>query len=506
MWPLEARTLYPRRYRRSGAGRAPASFAGAALAGVAALGLATAVGAALAFHPLAGAALALVPLAALALGSTSAALTRVPFSARLVALAWLTLVCSTFVWRLRTTSQLNAAPLDSAAGVRVALVAIGGLLAFAALSASRRPIRLPLPLALLASYTAVSVVSALASPLPHTTQALYRSFELAVGVGAVVATLAVLGPRAGSSMLRLTVVLIAAIVSVVWVEAFLVPSRGWFAGPGPLSYTLQGFLPRFESNTVGMLGGLLAVWGLATIISRQRRVVWLAGAALVGGLATLAATQYRTGVLGFLVAATVVLWYGRRLWLTTLATAAVVGLSLFGVAGEVGAQAEETFSKGQPPEVVHTLNSRTLYWAAATPLIEERPTLGWGLNIGSREALTSIGNEGASTIANTWLEALVGTGVLGGTLLGLALLATVIRAWPRRREPHGLMVLGMLVFLVVRSLTGTTFELFGIGFLVFAALALAAGEGARPEAEPQTAAPRDRHPGLVRGRLHVGAR
>jgi O-antigen ligase len=505
MWPLKGRTLGWPRNRGAVPARAPRSFVAAAYSALAALALAVTAGAALAFHPLAGAALALVPVAALALGSTSAALSRVPFGARLVGLAWLMLICSTFVWRLRTTSQLNAAPIDSAAGVRIALVAIGGMLAFAALSVSKRHIRFPLPLALLAAYVAVSIVSALASPLPHTTQALYRSLELAVGVGAVVATLAVVGPRAGSSMLRLAVALIAVIVAVVWVEALLVPSRGWFAGPGPLPYTLQGFLPRFESNTVGMLGGFLAVWGLATIVSGQRGGIWLARAALLGGLVTLVACQYRTGVLGFFAAATVVLWYRRRLWLTALATAAVIGLSLFGIAGEVGARAEEAFAKGQPPEVVRTLNSRTLYWAAATPLIEERPILGWGLNIGSREALASIGNDGASTIANTWLEALVGTGVPGGALLGLVFLATLVRAWQKRREPLGLVVLGMLVFLFVRSLTGTTFELFGIGFLVFAALALA-GEVARQEPEPRTAAPRDRYRRPIRGRLPVGAR
>ncbi len=505
MWPFETRTLRLPRKRGSVPRRAPRSFVSAG-ATLGALVLAAALGAALAFNPLAGAALALVPVGALALGSTSTALSRVPFSACLVGLAWLTLVCSTFVWRLRTTSQLNAAPIDSAAGVRIALVAIGGLLAFAALSASRRPIRLPLPLALLASYAAVSVVSALASPLPHTTQALYRSLELAVGVGAVMATLAVLGPRAGSSMLRLAVLLIAAIVAVVWVEAFLVPTRGWFAGPGPFPHTLQGFLPRFESNTVGMLGGLLAVWGLATMVSGQKSAVWLTRVALAGGLATLTASQYRTGVLGFLAAATVVLWYRRRLWLTALAIAAVVSLSLFGVAGEVGAQAEEAFAKGQPPEVVHTLNSRTLYWSATTPLIEERPTLGWGLNIGSREALVSIGNEDASTISNTWLEALVGTGVPGGALLALAFLATLVRAWQKRREPLGLVVLGMLVFLFARSLTGTTFELFGIGFLVFAALALAADEDVWHETEPRTPAPRDGHHWSVRSRFAAGTR
>jgi O-antigen ligase len=503
---LEALTTRASRKRGAVPRPLPHSSAGAAAAAAAVLVIGGAVGTALAFHQLLAVALALVPVGALALGKASAAIARVRFDVLLLGFAWLTLVCSTFVWRLRTTSQLNAAPLDSAAGVRIALVALGGTLALAALSGSRRPVRLPLPLVLLAAYVGVSVVSALASPLPHAAQALYRSAELGVGLLAAMATLAVLGPRAGSSLLRLAVALIAAIVALVWVEAVLAPSRGWFAGPGPLPYTLQGFLPRFESNTVGMLGGLLAVWGLATIVSRRRGARWPASAALVGGLATLAASQYRTGVLGLFAAAAVVLWLRRRLWLTTVATASVVGLALFGMAGELGAEAERAFAKGQPPEVVRTLNSRTLYWSAATPLIEERPALGWGLNLGTREALVSIGNQGASTISNTWLEALVGTGVFGVALLALALLASLVHAWQKRREPLGLIVLGLLVFLLVRSLTGTTFELFGIGFLLFAALALAASEAARPEIEPSKAARRDRHPAPRPGGLPIGTR
>jgi O-antigen ligase len=477
------------------AGGTPASAAAVAAAVLVSGG---AVGAGLAISAPAAAALALAPLGAVALGRASANLGRVRFDVLLVALAWLGLVCSTFVWRLRTTSQLNAAPLDSAAGVRIALVAVGGTLALAALSGSRRHIRLSPPVVLLAAYVGVSVVSALASPLPQAAQALYRSAELAVGLVAIVATVAVLGPRAGSTTVRLAIAFTFAIVAVVWVEGALVPSRGWFAGPGPLPYTLQGFLPRFESNTVGMLGGVLAVWGLATLVGRRGGALWPAWGSLLTGLVTLAATQYRTGILGFLAAAAVILWLRRRLLLTAVALGAVVCLSLFSFAGEVGAEAEETFAKGQPPEVVRTLNSRTLYWEAAIPLVEERPAIGWGLNVGSREALVSIGNQGGSTISNTWLEALVGTGAVGGALLALAFLSTLALAWRARGRPLGLVVLGLLVFLFVRSLTGTTFELFGIGFLVFAALALAADEAVRREVEPRTVPRRGPLPERVR--------
>jgi O-antigen ligase len=442
--------------------------------------LSGAVGTALALEQApAAAALALAPAVALALGRLVGAATRVPFGIRLLAVAWLLLLCSTFVWRLRTTSQLNVAPLDRAAWLRIALVATGGLLALMVLSSRHHPVRIPFPIAALAVYVGISLVAALASPSPFPEQALYRSLELAVGLAAVVATLAVMGRRAGSEMLRMLVGAIGLILAVVWLEALLVPSRAWLESGGPFPYTLQGALPRFESNTVGMLGGLLAVWGLATLVG-DRGPSWLPRLALLGGFATLAASQYRTGIIGFFLAAGVVLWQKRRFLLTLGAATAVVTASLLGVAGDIGSRGEDAFSKGQSPRVIQTLNSRTVYWTAAKPMIEERPALGWGLNVGSRQALASIGIEGTSTIANTWVEALIGTGALGAAALALAFGGAFQRAWRNRSQSWGLVATGMLLFLFVRSLTGTTFELFGIGFLVFAALALVPTERRRP--------------------------
>jgi O-antigen ligase len=439
-------------------------------------------------HVVTAAALALAPLTALALAAIARAVSRVPLGVRLVGAAWLLLLASTFVWRLRTTAQLNAAPLDDAATVRIALVALGGTLAVMALATSRRPLHLPFAIVALAVYVGISVAAALASPSPFIAQALYRSLELAVGLIAVAAAAAVVGRQAGSRMLGVLVAAIGVIVGVVWVEALLIPSRGWLEIGGPLPLTLQGTLPRFESNAVGMLGGLLAVWGLGTLVG-HRGSSWFPRVALIGGLATLAASQYRTGVVGFLVAAALILWLRRRFLLTAAVALAIVGTSLLGLGGEIGSRGQEAFSKGQSADVTRTLNSRTIYWTAARPLIEERPLLGWGLNVGSRQALGSIGNEGASTVLNSWVEALVGTGVLGAAALVLAFLSTLREAWRNRSERWGLVVTGMLVFLLVRSLTSTTFELFGIGFLVFAALALAAGEGASEESEASGRAP-----------------
>ena len=62
-------------------------------------------------------------------------------------LAWVALFASTFVWRTRSTQQLDTNPLDTAGRIRVALVVLAGLLSAIVLSRPRRG-RPHIPLAL----------------------------------------------------------------------------------------------------------------------------------------------------------------------------------------------------------------------------------------------------------------------------------------------------------------------------------------------------------------------
>lgn len=411
--------------------------------------------------------------AVLAAGKAGLAVARLPAPVRTAGLVWSLLIISTLVWRTRTSADLEAAPLDAAAVARLALLALAGLVALGCLV--RRPLpRLPVSFGLLGLYVTAALLGAIASPLP--VHALFRAAELAVGLLSVLAWIALLRERAGATMLRLLVATVGAIVALVWIEAVLLPSQAWlepFYYRG-LRYTLQGVLPAFSSNTVGTLGGLLALWGIAQLGRHTRPAV--PQAALLVGLVTLAAAQYRTGLFGVFLGAAVILLIQRRY--RTIAAAAVLALALGFAMGTEGivAGTEDVLTKGQDPALVRSLSNRVDYWAAAAPLVAERPLLGWGLNVGTREVLLSVGNDTGSTIHNTWIEAALGAGLVGVSMLALAFCAAVRHAWQARRSPLGAAVLGMLILLLVRSFTGTTAELFGLNFLVFAALALAASQ------------------------------
>ena len=383
---------------------------------------------------------------------------------RLVGFAWLLLVLSTFVWRVRATDTLVSNPLDAAAQIRVGLVALAGLLLLAYLLRAPRGQALPLAVKLLVAYVGVAAVAAVGSPLPLF--AGYRVLELAVGTAAVGAA-AIADPR---KALELMLACLGGILMLVWIEALTMPERGWEPVHGVVGVALVGAMPSFSSNSLGAYGAIVGIWGVAQLDSTRypRTVV---RAAAVGGVVTLLATQYRTGLIGFLLGLTVVVWQRRRM----LVAFVVLGTALLVLASGdwdvLRSRAQVVFARGNPDSVA-SLDSRAVFWRAALPAIEERPTLGWGLNVGSRRVLASLGLQDTSTIHSTWFEALLGTGIVGGALLAFAYLALLASALARTRGPDRSALLGMAIVLIVRSLTGTTVELFDVLFLLFGALAL----------------------------------
>jgi O-antigen ligase len=431
-------------------------------------------------HLFAAVAVAIAPLVFVAVARSQAFVASRPREVVVVAALWTTAIASTFVWRGRSTTQLYSNPLDTAALARVALIAVTLCLACAALLERRRSQKVPVPIILLGVYALVGAVSALGSPEPL--NAAYRVVEIVAGIGAAVAALALLGPAAGRRALAMTMNIVSLLLIVVWIEAAVFPGHVWEPTLGLLRYTLNGYLPSYSSNTVGVFAGLLALWSLAQLLPgsprRERRWSILPPwAGLILGLVTLVATQYRTGIIGFLAAGIAVMVVQRRYKLVLLLIV-VLGLTV-GFIGfdKISSTATGAFAKGHPDNV-HTLDSRTVYWHASWKLTKERPLFGWGLNVGGRLALVSLGDDNTAGVHGTWPQALVDTGIVGFLALLAAFLSALglgVRAASRAPNmPLAAAVLGMLTFLAIRSLTGPTLDSFNELFPIFVALVLAA--------------------------------
>ena len=420
-------------------------------------------------------------LLAIAVASLPVALFVVPRLARPVALPvgyfaievpFLLLLLSTLVFRIRDAEALAENPLDSAAQVRLACVGGAALLGWLALL--RTPLvqeRVPMPTAvfLFGAYVAVVFLGApLSVNLPLTA---YRAVELAVGLLVVAAAVRFAGADALRRLERALYGFVVLLIGSAWLGVLLFPGDAILRDVEPIPFQLQGVYPAIAANGVGELGAVLLLWSLGLRIA-GRSGGW-PNLALIGlGAVTLLAGQYRTGYIAVALALALVLVTRRRKVLALLAVAGVLAVAVWSASTLTGA-AEPYVLRGDTREEAAELSGRTEYWDHAVPVWRESPLIGNGLLTGTRfEVLAPLGATMTSTIHNTWIEALVGTGVVGLALL-VAALALLWRAALRDLlSPRGLVYPSLLLaFVTVRSFTGSTFEVFGLTSLLLLVLA-----------------------------------
>lgn len=378
----------------------------------------------------------------------------------------------------RDAEALTKNPFDLFSMFRLSCVGLAAGLGLVALCSPRsegistkltnRPVRLYCLYALVAFFgIAVSI---------HPALTLYRVIEL-VGVIIVVAGAY---RRAGVAALtrieRMLYWYAVALVGSVWVSVVLWPGIAVERINSPIPLRVHGVFPHVSSDTMGHLGVVLVVWSLARFMAPgiergPRRPVALAIAGF--GFVSLLAAQYRTGYAALACALVVLMIIRSRMALATLGMVAVLALATLG--GGILADAQPYVLRGQDVERASRLQGRTTYWSAALPIWEQSPIIGGGLQTASRlVALADLDakKESAQNLHSTWMEALVGTGAVGFLLL----LSYVAVSWGRAmktalfRGGRFVPVLIMTV-IIVRSLTGGSFEQGGDTSLLFLTLA-----------------------------------
>jgi O-antigen ligase len=144
--------------------------------------------------------------------------------------------------------------------------------------------------------------------------------------------------------------------------------------------------------------------------------------------------------------------------------------------------------RGQTTEQASELSSRVDYWSASIPVWEESPLVGKGLLTATRfEVLAPLGDDYTSGIHSTWVEALVGTGVIGLALLILSFLVTCRRAIVEAARSGDLVPVLLLTVLGVRSVTGSTFEILSYQAIIYLWLAISLPDEGVRRYEPVSA-------------------
>ena len=404
----------------------------------------------------------------------------------------LLLLMSTFVLRQRSADDIAYDPLDPAAQFRVACVAVALLLAGIAVISSRHPSRrgelglIARPLRFYIAYVWVVFIGAIFSIRPTLTA--YRGLELVAGVLVIAGALHRVGRDAVPRMLATLFWFLVALILSAWLSAVLAPNASVVPVDGPIPWQLQGTYPKISANGVGTLGAILLLWVLGRRWSedgatRRRLDTPLA----ILGAVTLIAAQYRTGYVATVVGLTLLMVLRRRalLW---LAAVFILLLLVTGAMANLVESAEPVALRGQSRERATELSGRFKWWHEALPVWKTSPVIGRGLLTGTRfEVLDRVGYSNTSSIHGTWIEALVGTGVIGTAALGAALLTALGRAGRQALHGGSTVPIVLLTFVVLRSLTGPTIEVFGFEALLFLALALATdprGARARHDAVP----------------------
>jgi O-antigen ligase len=406
------------------------------------------------------------------------------------------LLLSTLVLRIRGTEDIAENPLDPAGLFRVGCLGLGLLLGTIALLMPEQPSGANIrsrPFGLYLLYVLVVFLGVATSPFPPLT--LFRGVDLMAGPLVLLGAIRAAGSGGLTRIESLLFWFQVVLVGSVWLGVAVFPSEAVQLVDSPIPWQVEGILPAIASNGVGFLGASITVWALGYLVSPREEArprPWVLVSIAVFGVVTLIAAQYRTGYVALVVGLVLLLALRGRRVLAGVVLLVTAGALLWGPS--LVREAEPVLLRGETPEVAGKLSSRISWWDQALPVWQESPWIGGGLLTATRfEVLAAIGHETTATIHSTWIEALVGTGVIGLALLGASFLVLWRRAIAEALRPTGrILPLLLLALLSVRAFTGSTFEIPGRSALIFLTLALVLRNPrhVRPDTAPRASAER----------------
>jgi hypothetical protein len=380
--------------------------------------------------------------------------------------AWGLITLSSVVFRTRSAESIRETPVDTSAAYRIILVGIVAAVLAARLVLGKTPWLPSLfrgVMAGLGVYVSVAIASSVWSVFPL--WSLYRSFEYFVDLSLVAAILvAARSTKTLRSLFDWTWILTIVFMGTVWFGVLAWPSEALIRDVGKIGIQIQGVFPVISSNSVGDLGAVLGVVALARLLcdmSRTRRVTyWLL---LSSSLITLVLAQTRSALTAFLLGASAVLLCSRR-----IGTAVFVGwlLTVVLTLTNIDQVFWEYFRRGQTDQTFENLTGRLDWWAFGWQKFLESPLVGHGAYAGGRfVTLEAFGADMTASVHNTYLEVLLGTGMLGLVPLVLALsgiwivLLRALRSNPQTSLEWQLALetLGVLSITTFRSFFASTF-------------------------------------------------
>jgi hypothetical protein len=285
------------------------------------------------------------------------------------------------------------------------------------------------------------------------------------------------------------------LMSIAWACGIVAVTAALTGLPTLAEGRLAGRIPAIDPNELALLAGVVVVvlaW--RAVLGEAGPVTAVAGAFF---LAVVWATGSRTGLLMLLFGVLLMALHVRR-----PQVGLVVGGLVFGALGAVAVVA--TGAVGgfleRGGDGTSTLDSRFIAWREALTwaISDWQTVLGGGLSVKIIRVRGQFWD--TQPLDSTWASLLVQTGVLG-FVVAAAWICWTVRGALLAPRPHRVLFLGMLAFLVGRSLLESGLFDATTAFVLFVAISLLA-EGssrARLRAEVQEAWPeRDADPAVDR--------
>jgi O-antigen ligase len=336
---------------------------------------------------------------------------------------WLFLMLSGLTFRVRDTQVIQEDPIDAWAFYRIGLMSVLGLVllhkgmqgnpAWFGLLFRRLT-------GFLSLYSVIAMVSTLWSVYPAWT--LYRAIEYFIAVSLVAAiVVASQSTDQFRSFFDWTWLLMGIKIAIVWVEVMFWPERAIRPDVGLLGIQIQGFWPRINPNGVGELSAIIGAVAFTRLLLKQESRRFYASILLLG-IITLMFSQSRAPLMGFVVAMLLVLVASKRIGLLML----LMLISGLVVTTSAIKLVQRFFIREQNPYLFATASGRFRWWKFGWNAFLERPFTGFGAYIGSRiVVLSDLGRVISSSIHNTYLEVLLGTGLPGL----IPIILTVVGVW-----------------------------------------------------------------------------
>lgn len=384
-------------------------------------------------------------------------------------LLFIILIISTFLGGVRTDTDTDIGMIRYVRIMVLFLLALGSIsiMAWEGFVVLRGPVRIYL---LFLIYALITVFWA-----PKPAFALWKIFELLVIMVLVIVHHDTMNQGA-DRLYRLFMQTTGVFVLGVLVTGLLFAHKGFDPLRGSIMpFKLHGSIYSMNSNDLGFWSGLLFCTTLHKTGFTKKDMLWAGIWFLI-----LFLSQSRTFLLISFIAIMVKLVLSKRKgskWL--------VGLFIVLIIGVLGEFVLLMFTRGDTNQVL-TLHGRLNFWQIGLNAFVQQPLIGHGFYTGHRflYLIYPDVNFSSNTFDSTWVDILVDTGIIGAGIMIVFLIRTFML---NRKSTHPIRpeITWGILFLVVRSLTGPSFQSFSLFLIYLLVLAVTLSEIRLTKTDPQ---------------------